>query len=137
MTAKTQRNTRRSGQPAKLSMSAMIDVVFLLLVFFVIVTRPQDILAGLEVSRPQAEPIPKTPEKVTLIRIAVDPDGYLVNGKRMSLARIDSCLEGIAKYSTTTTIAIVSTGDASHSSLVKLLNICEKWELEDLCLFSM
>lgn len=46
------KSNRRKTSEAKLEMSAMIDVVFLLLIFFVLTVKVEDTLASLNVSAP-------------------------------------------------------------------------------------
>ena len=48
--------SRDQGDP-KLSMRSMIDVVFLLLVFFAVAFEPDDVLAKLKVDRPGKAPL--------------------------------------------------------------------------------
>lgn len=118
-------------------MSAMIDVVFLLLVFFVIAANPRDIIAGLQISRPHGQEETPVAIKPRLLQITVCADGYSVNGTRTSLQRIDTHLSELASYSTNTPVTIASMPDAPHAHLVKVLDICKKSELWDLRLFSL
>jgi len=117
-------------------MSAMIDVVFLLLVFFVIVVKPRDIIAGLEVCRPRGQDTPPV-VKPRLVRVTVHRDGYTLNGRNVSIERIDEYLARLAGYSTNTPITVTSTADAPHSGLVKVLDKCKKSHLWDLRVFSL
>lgn len=128
---KVARSARR-WTAAELSLTPMIDVVFLLLVFFVMAVHPDDILAQIGVSRPGTDGSAGIP----LLRIDVRSDGYTMNGKRVDIERMDTYLAKIADLSPQQTIVIACESESSHSQLVKVLDLCAKSELENLALFS-
>jgi len=114
-------------------MTSMIDVVFLLLVFFVVTVQPRDVLAKLDVSRPEATPGPSIP----LLKIDVGSDGYVINGRRLPLETIKKRLAHIQQISPETPLIIACTADAKHSRLVKLLDVCAGIELHNISLVSL
>ncbi len=120
---------------AKLEMTPMIDVVFLLLIFFIVTIRPQDILAKLDVSRPS--PSETSIIDIPILRIDVSKSDYIINGRIFSLQTIESHLSRIYINSPKTTLTIACTGNASHSQLVKLLNSCSKTGIKNISLMSM
>jgi len=125
---------RQHGTGARLEMTPMIDVVFLLLIFFVVTVRPQEVLATLNVSRPAA------PEKTTvipLLRIDVGKHGYVVNGRLLALETLRARLIKLQKSSPRTTLIIASTGDAPHANLVKLLDVCAGADIKNISLMSL
>ena len=125
---------RNRGSAARLEMTPMIDVVFLLLVFFVVTIQPQDVLARLNVSRPAApDPRPQIP----LLRIDVGIRGYVINGHLLSLETIQRKLTKLYVNSPSTPLIVASTGDAPHSRLVKLLNVCSGIGIPNISLMSM
>ena len=119
---------------ARLEMTPMIDVVFLLLVFFVVTIQPTDVLAKLDVSRPAATPTDIT---ITLLRIDIGSQGYVVNGHHQSLETLEKRLTRLHEISPNTTLIITSTANSSHSSLVKLLNICAGAKIKNISLMSL
>lgn len=123
---------RRYAAPA-LQMAPMIDVVFLLLVFFLIVTRPVDILSHLDVSRPRIE---GGDRPLSTLRIEVLPAGHVLNGKPVSLGEMDRVLERLSGYSKHITVVITCAPDSPHDGLVQALNLCSKNGLKDLSLVS-
>ena len=68
------RRERKREAGARLEMTPMIDVVFLLLVFFVVTVQPKELLAKLEVSRPAA---PTQSPQMTLLRIHLIQDLHM------------------------------------------------------------
>jgi len=115
-------------------MTPMIDVVFLLLVFFVVTIQPKDVLAKLDVSRPAA---PTDPSNIPLLQIDVGASAYVINGRQLSLETIESRLSRIYSTSPRTTLIIASTSDAPHSRLVKLLDVCAGIGIENISLMSL
>jgi len=53
---------RAKGEAVKLEMTPMIDVVFQLLIFFIVTLKQEDILSHLDVSRPAPDPNAKPEE---------------------------------------------------------------------------
>jgi len=61
---------------ADLPMTPMIDIVFLLMVFFLVTIKPTDVLSHLEFLRLSGVPGPTAP----VLRVAIDAGGYALNG---------------------------------------------------------
>lgn len=129
---------RRQGEAAKLEMTPMIDVVFQLLIFFIVTLKQEDILSHLDVSRPAPDPNAKQEEQVTdLLTILVYNEGFVLKGRPMSLRQLDRRLTRIATYSKTMSVIIKCTSDSPHAYLVQLLDLCAKAGLNNLSVFSM
>ena len=72
--------------PGELNLTAMIDVAFQLLSFFIITVHPVDVLAHLDVFRPSAEQSANksaTPPK--MIKVMVMPGGFSINDRPVAL----------------------------------------------------
>ena len=121
----------------KLDMTPMIDVVFQLLVFFVVTLKQEDILSRLTVNRPapdsRADPR-KQPETATII---VEPQGFVFNGRPMRPGELDNQLKRIATFSTTAMILVKCTKDSPHGMLVQALDLCSKNGLTNISIFSI
>ncbi len=128
------RDRKQLGRGARLEMTPMIDVVFLLLVFFVVTIQPQDVLAKLDVSRPAPSP-GTTP--IVLLRIDVGRQGYVINGRQWALEEIRKNLSQLHESSPRTPLIIASTSDASHSQLVRLLDACAGIGIDNISLMSL
>ena len=132
------KRSRSRGEAAKLEMTPMIDVVFQLLIFFIVTLKQEDILSHLDVSRPA--PSDTKPEEVkedTLLTILVFRGGYIVQGRRLTFRALDQRLHRMAKYNRNSPVVIKCTGDSPHGRLVALLDLCAKSRLENLSVFSM
>jgi biopolymer transport protein ExbD len=123
----------------ELNLTAMIDVAFQLLNFFVITSHPVNVYANLDVFRPQAEKmITKQEEQPQdLLEIVVYKDGYMLKGRRVSVTELDRMLTKIASYSTRVSVIIKCTGDSTHAGLVNVLDLCAKSKLSMISVFSM
>ena len=121
----------------KLDMTPMIDVVFQLLIFFIVTLKQEDILSKLTANRPapdkNANP-QKQPETTTII---VEPLGFVFNGKPMRAGELDNQLKRIATFSTTAMILVKCTKDSPHGMLVQALDLCSKHGLTNVSIFSI
>jgi biopolymer transport protein ExbD len=133
------RERRKSDMPpADLPMTPMIDVVFQLLIFFVVTLKQEDILSHLDVSRPAPDPDVKPEQQVQdLLNITVFGDGYVLKGRRVSLQELDRQMTRLASFSKKISVIIRCTADSPHSRLVQLLDVCAKTGLENIAVFSM
>ena len=116
----------------------MIDVVFQLLIFFIVTLKQEDILSHLDVSRPAPDPNQKQEEQVQdLLQITVYADGLVLKGRRVSLETLENHLGKLASYSKNVSVIIKCTGDSPHRYLVQVLDVCSKVGLKNLSVFSM
>jgi biopolymer transport protein ExbD len=128
------RSRRRSTNPAKLQMSAMIDVVFLLLIFFIATLRPVDLLAELGASRMQPENKPPS-TRIDLLEIQVTPQGYLANGRHTSLDRIEKAAS-LLPPDGENGILVISYDDAPHGMLIDVLDVFAKADFRNISVMS-
>ena len=136
---------RRPQENPALDMTPMIDVVFELIIFFVVTIKQEDLYTRLNVNRPapasSASSSPSDDISVT-IEIGRRYDGsaqgvILYNKREVKRAELDQYLREIAHTSTKTPI-IVKCDDASpHKALVDVLDICYKNKLYSVSVFSM
>ncbi len=129
---------KNKGEAAKLEMTPMIDVVFQLLIFFIVTLKQEDILSHLDVSRPA--PSKETKQEAQpdeLLTIMVFSGGYIMNGQRFTIGAIDKKLTKVASFSKDVPVIIKCTPDSPHGRLIALLNVCSKNDLNNLSVFSM
>ncbi|MBN2302236.1 MAG: biopolymer transporter ExbD [Lentisphaerae bacterium] len=129
---------RNKGEAAKLEMTPMIDVVFQLLIFFIVTLKQEDIFSKLNVSRPAPDPNAVQEEQVDdLLTIQVYDKGFVLRGRRVPLSELDRQLTRLASYSKNISVIIKCTSDSPHAYLVQLLDICAKAGLKNLSVFSL
>lgn len=131
---KRERHMRSQSVDARIEMTPMIDVVFLLLVFFLVAARPLDVISGFDTTRPTHRTvIPDVP--LPLLTIAVCEDNrFTLNGTPMTLPEMDAKLGRIARYSTSPTVLLKSATHASHGGLVRAMDICHAHSFTNLLL---
>lgn len=122
---------------AKAEMTPMIDVVFQLLIFFVVTLKQEDILSRLMASRPAPDKNAKKEEQPDLINIEICRWGFIVKGRQVSLAELDRQMKNYAAMSKTANVLLRCTGDSPHEYLVEALDICAKHQMTNLSIFSM
>jgi len=128
---------RNKGEAPKLDMTPMIDVVFQLLIFFVVTIRQEDILSQLTAARPAPDKNANPEKQPDLLNIIVAPQGFIFNGRSMTLNQLDRRLEQYSKLSKTSMIVVKCTADSPHGLLVQALDTCNKHGMTNLSIFSM
>ena len=136
MARKRRRNDFQAGE---LNLTAMIDIAFQMLSFFIITVHPVDVLATLDVFAPSSETQKqdKMAPPAGMIRVTIFVDGYTINDKRVDKPRLDSVLEKLASIDRNQTILIMCTAASSHDKLIDVLDLCEKAKLKNLSVVSM
>lgn len=126
-------------QAGELNLTAMIDVAFQLLNFFVITTHPVDVFANLDVFRPQAEKVitKQEEEPPPMLEIMVYKEGYALGKRPMELSELDHKLDKIAGIDKGSMIIIKCTGDSTQAGLVNVLDLCAKNKLTKISIFSL
>lgn len=128
---------RPQADPPELSMTPMIDVVFQLLIYFIVTLHPVDVVTNLDVFQPapdpNAQPNDKPPQ---LLRVGVLFDGYTFNDAPMLLGNIDKTLAKLAEKDAGLTLMIAVSAHSEHGQLVKLLDICAKNNIRSLSVVS-
>ena len=131
------RKRRISDAASELNMTAMIDVVFQLLIFFIVTTKPEDVITNLDVFRPSPEQQKKEQLEVpNLVKIQIFPDGFMINDKRVPFPDLESLVAKLASYSKEQTILIMCSSLSRHGDLVRVLDLCTKNGLKNLSVIS-
>jgi len=119
-------------------MTPMIDVVFQLLIFFIVTIKQEDILSMLSAARPAPDPDAKpedTPPNV--LNIEINKMGFILRGVPVTKTLLERRLSNISEYDKKVSVVIRCTGDSPHKFLVQTLDICHKLQLSNLAIFSM
>ena len=131
------KKSRIKGDDVKLEMTPMIDVVFQLLIFFIVTLKQEDILAQLEVMRPAPDPSATAENQVEPIKILIGRTGFVYRGRPVTESELNNSIERVARYNPNSTIMIQCTMDSTHRWLVKALDICARNKMTRLAVFSM
>ena len=129
---------RKEQENPQLDMTPMIDVVFELIIFFVVTIKQEDIFSKLNANRPAPNAsASKSEENDTQITIDVGREGLVFNGAGVSIARLDSNIRQLAQVSRKATVLIRCAMDSPHKYLVDALDVCHKYKMQNLSIFSM
>ncbi|NLI72129.1 MAG: biopolymer transporter ExbD [Bacteroidales bacterium] len=124
---------RRSKVESGFAMSSMTDIIFLLLLFFVIsstMTTPNDI----KINLPQSGA--KTATEQVIARVSIDKEGnyYLASGKETAVQVLPEMLEqqilSIVERDTATFLALYADQDIAYKEVVRVLDIANKNKLK-------
>jgi biopolymer transport protein ExbD len=122
---------------ADLPMTPMIDVVFQLLIFFIVTLKPIDVLAHLDVTRPSPDqPRDRLEVPKNLIRIGIHYDGFSINERAVTEAALDDLLGKLADLDPKQTILLLASAASPHDFLIKALNLCSRHGLSNLSVIS-
>ena len=124
-------------------MTPMIDVVFELIIFFVVTIKQEDLFSQLNANRPApATGKSDSSESDTTVTIAIgagrDANGVLVcNSREVTRKELDANLRDVARTSTKTPIIVRCEEKSPHKALVDVLDICYRHNLFSVSIFTM
>lgn len=121
---------QRSDASVKINSTAMIDVVFLLLVFFVFTVSTQDLFARLDVSSGAGD----ATERIPMLRISVLENGYMLNSKSVKEPELRRLLSRFGAISPDTGVVIACRPGSPHSLLIRALDACIGAGLENVAM---
>ena len=133
---------RKPQDNPQLDMTPMIDVVFELIIFFVVTIKQEDLFTRLNANRPAPSSSSSSSESDTTVTIEIgkgrDANGVLVYNKReVRRSELDQNLREVARTSKKTPIIVKCTEDSPHKALVDALDICYRNELFSVSIFTM
>ena len=134
---------RKPQENPQLDMTPMIDVVFELIIFFVVTIKQEDLFTRLNANRPApSSGKSDSNESDTTVTIEIgrgrDANGTLIyNRREVRRAELDQNLKEVARTSKKTPIIIKCTEDSPHKALVDALDICYRNQLFSVSIFTM
>ena len=136
---------RKEFENPKAEMTPMIDVVFQLMIFFIVTIKQEDIFSKLNANRPAPNSArAESEENDTQIKIDIGkpprgrvPHFVVFNGRSMQFKELDANIKRLAASSTKSTVLVRCTLDSHHEDLVHVLDICNKYKMYNLSIFSM
>ena len=134
---------RKPQDNPQLDMTPMIDVVFELIIFFVVTIKQEDLFTRLNANRPApASSSSSSNESDTTVTIEIgkgrDANGVLVYNKReIRRGELDQNLREVARTSKKTPIIVKCTEDSPHKALVDVLDICYRNQLFSVSIFTL
>ena len=129
---------RKPQDNPQLDMTPMIDVVFELIIFFVVTIKQEDIFSKLNANRPApASSAAASEENDTQVKIDIGSGGLVFNGRMMNLKQFDQSMREISRTSKNSMVVIRCTLDSPHKYLVDALDTCSKYQMYNVSVFSI
>lgn len=130
---------RQSSADGESSLSAMVDVVFLLLMYFIVSFKPSIMEAQMHINLPSPQAGPPGQPPISLFEVWVMPNSrYKLMGKAdIELDDLRDRLVELATFDPESTVIIKVDGDAYEGSLVNLLDLCANAKLKNLNVVSL
>ena len=97
---------RKPQENPQLDMTPMIDVVFELIIFFVVTIKQEDIFSKLNANRPAPASSSSSEENDTQVKIDIGSGGLVFNGRLMSPKQFDQSIREISKTSKSAMVTI-------------------------------
>jgi len=122
---------RPPEESVELNITPIIDMVFLLLIFFLVATKFADIERDIRVSPPSsrfARPLTAIPQEIV---VNVTRDGrLLIAGKQREIGAIDRLLKAAVAGNPHQAVVIRGDKESILQSAVSILELCEKHGIE-------
>jgi len=128
---------RKPQENPKAEMTPMIDVVFQLMIFFVVTIKQEDIYSKLNANRPAPNQASSSESNDTQIKIDIGYSGIIFNGRGVRMGELRSNLKQLSATSKNATVLIRCTMDSPHGRLVDVLDACNQYGMRNLSIFSM
>ena len=119
-----------SGQQATFQMAPMIDIMFLLLIFFMAATIFAQWETKIGITVPTADSAVRGTRKPGEVIINLDEKGKIfVNNVEMGAKRLESLLAQVAKTFLDQPVIIRADAKTHHEKVVQVLDICRKVDI--------
>ena len=116
---------RTRSRPVALALTSMLDVIFLLLCFFVTASVFSQWENEISIQLPSAATSEQPARMPGEIIVNLGKDGAIsVNGKKLTLVDLESRLARIAKFYPGQPVIIRADRDTRYDSLVKVIDTC-------------
>ena len=146
MSAEEKKRKKNRGGDAQLEMTPMIDVVFQLLIFFIVTLNQPDILSQFDALRPSGETsseVKDTPASITIKGFPSHPGlgAYLFgnddNRRTVTLEQLRGVAGQMAKVNRNQSVIVNCTDSAPHGCLVRVLDLLADAGLHSVSVFSL
>ncbi len=135
---------RRQQEDPKAEMTPMIDVVFQLMIFFIVTIKQEDIFSKLNASAPSpSEEKSDSADDKEKIVIQIDntaepkdSKGVIIGQAFVKYKDLDQYLKDQAKISTETAVHLMCPLNSPHGNLVRVLDYCQKHKFNNLSILS-
>jgi biopolymer transport protein ExbD len=123
------KTTRRGhGTMAELNITPLLDLVFVLLVIFII-TTPQ-LMNNLEMNLPSPKPPPKSDQKPKFTRIAIDAKGQItLDDRTVTLAQLKDRLAALKAENPDPAVVVKGSDEVEYQGMVSVLDTLQSLDI--------
>jgi len=120
----TRRKKLQNTQQADADMTPMLDIVFILLIFFIVTTsfvREK----GFEVNKPKPNTPPSESSPIIFIKTTANNIIYL-NGRIVDIDNLESGIENFIANNETNNVVVIPNKNTQYDQVVKILDIIKE-----------
>ena len=118
------RRQRRRGQNVEIGIAPLIDLVFILLIFFLVGASFQR-EPGVQIERPRA--VTGEPENEPPILVGISPTGTIhLEGRRLPLAAVSGEIRGLMQIDRLATVMVLADTNVPTGLLVQVMDACRQ-----------
>lgn len=117
----------RDGQEADVDMTPMLDIVFILLIFFIVTTsfvKEESLL----INRPKAKNSPPQENIPTVVVQISDTGQTKFNGRLVDIERLAARIESFLAENQSNSAVVIADKDATHDMVVKVIDHIKPFE---------
>ncbi|MEM9367482.1 MAG: biopolymer transporter ExbD [Planctomycetota bacterium] len=124
---------KRSNVASTLSLTPLIDVVFLLLIFFLVTSEFEDEERRLDIVLPSATSAVPMTSKPREIVVDIDPSGKVyLRGEATTLEKLEDVLKtAVANNPTTQSVVIRADRVTTFQPVVNVMDLCNRTGVSD------
>ncbi|MFQ5428902.1 MAG: ExbD/TolR family protein [Phycisphaerae bacterium] len=117
---------KETGTGLAIEMTPMIDMVFLLLIFFLVATRFQQEEREMQIALPEARTAGPISAVLREIIINVGPNGeIIVNARRVEPDRLRAIIEQAVKNNPDQKVTVRGDRNTTYANVIRVLDICK------------
>lgn len=111
---------------AEADMTPMLDIVFILLIFFIVTTSfiKEE---GLLINRPDAKNTPSNVNSPTVVVQIAETGQLKFNGRLVDIERLAARIESFLSENTTNSAVVIAHDDTSHENVVRVIDTIESF----------
>lgn len=114
----------------QLNLTPMIDIVFLLIIFFMVGTRFSEIEQQYDVELPTAAPIEAQSSRPDAIVLNVTRSGEVaIGGNELTLDELRTRLEAARKAYAEQAVLIRGDGEGIYQAVIDVMNVCHQAQI--------
>lgn len=123
------KKTSRShhGSLNELNITPLLDLVFVLLVIFII-TTPQ-MMNNLEMNLPSPKPPPPQKDKPKINRIVVDEKGTFLNDQPVTVAQLKTDLQQLKSDNPALSVVVKGADNVDYQNMINVLDILQQLDI--------